>query len=206
MTPVANAPEGFWRCGIESKCSLSKYGFRASEVRTRVSAERAETDHFSGVLGSAQNWSRQQAGRKMASGDWFFAVSESAQSTVCPENPGNLPLSVAVGLAESTARMGTGGAGRTRIKATPAIFRPQFHSPRHRFHQPMLRRSIRKPFQIKALNLVGKIGLPSSFGEKPPIRREKARPFRPRTIKVSGEKPAITREFQSPPRAESKFA
>ena len=70
----------------------------------------------------------------------------------------------------------------------------------------MLRRSIRKLFQINALNLVGKIGSPSSFGEKPPIRREKAPPFRPRTIKVSGEKPANTREFQSPPRAESMFA
>ena len=86
------------------------------------------------------------------------------------------------------------------------VFHPQFHSPRHLFHQPMLRRSITKPMQINALNLVGKIGQPSSFGENPPIRREKARPFRPRTIKVSSEKPAITREFQSPPRAESKFA
>jgi hypothetical protein len=37
----------------------------------------------------------------------------------------------------------------------------------------MLRRSIEKPFQINALNLVGKIGQPSSFGENPPIRREK---------------------------------
>jgi hypothetical protein len=70
----------------------------------------------------------------------------------------------------------------------------------------MLRRSITKPIQINALNLVGKIDQPSSFGENPPIRREKARPFRPRTIKVSGEKPANTREFQSPPRAESMFA
>jgi hypothetical protein len=70
----------------------------------------------------------------------------------------------------------------------------------------MLRRSIIKSIQINALNLVGKIGQPSSFGENPPIRREKARPFRPRTIKVSGEKPANTREFQSPPRAESMFA
>ena len=55
-------------------------------------------------------------------------------------------------------------------------------------------------------NLVEKIDLPSSFGENPPIRREKARPFRPRTIKVSGEKPANTREFPSRSRAESMFA
>ncbi|MFN6253501.1 MAG: hypothetical protein ACK4Y5_15700 [Acetobacteraceae bacterium] len=70
----------------------------------------------------------------------------------------------------------------------------------------MLRRSTTKPIHINALNLVGKIGSPSSFGENPPIRREKAQPFRPRTIKVSGEKPANTREFPSPPRAESMFA
>jgi hypothetical protein len=70
----------------------------------------------------------------------------------------------------------------------------------------MLHRSITKPIQIKALNLVGKIGQPSSFGENPPIRREKTQPFRPCTIKVSGEKPANTREFPSPPRAESMFA
>jgi hypothetical protein len=70
----------------------------------------------------------------------------------------------------------------------------------------MLRRSITKPIHINALNLVGKIGQPSSFGENPPNRREKARLFRPRTIKVSGEKPANTREFQSPIRAESMFA
>jgi hypothetical protein len=69
----------------------------------------------------------------------------------------------------------------------------------------MLRCSITKPIQIKALNLVGKISQPSSFGENPPIRREKARLFRLSTIKVSGIKLANTREFQSPPRAESMF-
>jgi hypothetical protein len=70
----------------------------------------------------------------------------------------------------------------------------------------MLHRSITKPIQINALNLVGKIGQPSSFGENPPIRGEKARPFRLCTIKISGEKPANTREFPSPPRAKSMFA
>ena len=69
----------------------------------------------------------------------------------------------------------------------------------------MLRRSITKPIQINALNLVEKIGQPSSFGENPPIRREKAGPFRHCTIKVSGEKPPNAREFHSPPRAESMF-
>jgi hypothetical protein len=70
----------------------------------------------------------------------------------------------------------------------------------------VLHRSIKKPIQINALNLVGKIGQPSSFGENPLMRREKSRPFRPRTIKVSGEKPANAQEFPSPPRAESIFA
>jgi hypothetical protein len=70
----------------------------------------------------------------------------------------------------------------------------------------MLHRSITKPIQINALNLVGKIGQPSSFGENPPIRREKVRLFRPSIIKVSGEKPANTREFPSPLRVESMFA
>jgi hypothetical protein len=70
----------------------------------------------------------------------------------------------------------------------------------------MLRRSMKKQTQINALNLVGKLGQTSSFGENPLIRRQKARPFRPRTIKVSGKKPANTREFPSPPRAESMFA
>ena len=98
------------------------------------------------------------------------------------------------------------GRGGPRLKDGPAIFRPRFHSPRHPFPQLMLRRSIEKTNQINALNLGGKIGQPSSFGENPPIRREKARLFRPSTIKVSGEKPANAREFPSPPRAESMFA
>jgi hypothetical protein len=70
----------------------------------------------------------------------------------------------------------------------------------------MLHRSITKSIQINAVNLVGKIGQPSSFGENPPIRRENARPFRLSTIKVSGEKPANAREFPIPPWAESMFA
>ena len=43
-------------------------------------------------------------------------------------------------------------------------------------------------------------------GEIPAIRRKKARPFHPRTIKISGKKPVNAREFPSPPRAESMFA
>jgi hypothetical protein len=123
-----------------------------------------------------------------------------------PKTPGNLPLSAAVGQAESTASMGTGGVCRTRIKDAPAIFRPQVHSPRHLFHQPMLHRSTTKSIQINVLNLVGKIDQTSSFGENPLIRREKARPFRTCTIKVSGEKPANTGKFPSPPWAKNMFA
>jgi hypothetical protein len=80
------------------------------------------------------------------------------------------------------------------------------HRPPHSISQLHSTAAKNISFQINALNLVGKIGQPSSFGEKPPIRREKARPFRSCTIKVSGEKPANTREFPSPFRAESMFA
>jgi hypothetical protein len=67
-------------------------------------------------------------------------------------------------------------------------------------------RSTTKQIQINALNLGGEFGQPSGSGENPPIRKEKARPFCPSTIKVSGEKPANAREFQSPPWAESMFS
>jgi hypothetical protein len=70
----------------------------------------------------------------------------------------------------------------------------------------MLHCSITKLLQINMLNLVGKIDQPSSFGENPPIRREKARLFRARTIKVSGEKPTNAGEYPSRRRAESMFA
>jgi hypothetical protein len=40
-------------------------------------------------------------------------------------------------------------------------------------------------FQINALNLVAKIGLPSSFGENPGIWRENAVMFRLSTLKVA---------------------
>jgi hypothetical protein len=49
----------------------------------------------------------------------------------------------------------------------------------------MLRRSITKSIQINVLNLVGKIGQPSSLGENPSIRREKAGMFRLITLKVA---------------------
>jgi hypothetical protein len=39
--------------------------------------------------------------------------------------------------------------------------------------------------QINVLNLVGKIGLPSSFGENSRIRRENAETFRLSTLKVA---------------------
>ena len=91
----------------------------------------------------------------------------------------------------------------SKPRGSASIFRPRFRSPRHPFRQLTLHRSIIKSIKFNALNLVGKIGQPSSLGENPPIRREKARPFRARTIKVSGEKPANAREYPSPPSAES---
>jgi len=39
--------------------------------------------------------------------------------------------------------------------------------------------------QINALELVGKIGLPSSFGENSPVRRKNAETFRLSTLKVA---------------------
>jgi hypothetical protein len=51
--------------------------------------------------------------------------------------------------------------------------------------QPRCSAACPKPFQINALNLVGKIGLPSSFGENRAFWRENAEIFRSRTLKVA---------------------
>jgi hypothetical protein len=42
-----------------------------------------------------------------------------------PKTPGNLPLSAALGLAESTARMGTGAGRGIRIVGTPSTGRSE---------------------------------------------------------------------------------
>jgi hypothetical protein len=51
--------------------------------------------------------------------------------------------------------------------------------------QPRCTAAWLKSFQINALNLVGKIGLPSSFGENSGIRRENAETFHLSTLKVA---------------------
>ena len=57
----------------------------------------------------------------MASGEQFPGVSASGQSTGLPRKPpGNLPVSAAVGEAESTTRMETGGEGATGFEWSPA--------------------------------------------------------------------------------------
>jgi hypothetical protein len=56
--------------------------------------------------------------------------------------------------------------------------------PTNLFPQPRCTAAKLKPFQINALNLVGKIDLPSSFGENPEIQRKNAGIFRLSTLKL----------------------
>ncbi len=70
-----------------SKCSLSKYGFRASGVRTRASADRAETGLLPRFLSSVLNRPSQEVRRELASGERFSAVSAPGQSTGLPRKP-----------------------------------------------------------------------------------------------------------------------
>ena len=69
------------------KCLLSKYGFRASEVRTRASVDRAETGLLHGFLSSVPKRPSQEVQRKMASGERFLPVSAPRQSTGLPQKP-----------------------------------------------------------------------------------------------------------------------
>ena len=57
--------------------------------------------------------------------------------------------------------------------------------PTNPFPQPRCTAAWPKPFQINALNLVGKISLPSSLGENSPVRRENAETLRLITLKVA---------------------
>jgi hypothetical protein len=70
-------------------------------------------------------------------------------------------------------------------RATRSNFPTQCRLPYQSISQPRRTAAGPKPFQINALNLVGKIGLPSSFGEISRIRRENAGMFRLSTIKVA---------------------
>lgn len=58
---------------------------------------------------------RKRRRRTISSARWPVPVNSSSLKT-----PGNLPLSAAVGLAESAARMGTGGEGGIRTHGTVA--------------------------------------------------------------------------------------
>ena len=69
------------------KCSLSKYGFRASGVRTRASTGRAETGHLSRFLSSVLKRPSQEVRRERASGERFSAVSAPGQSAGMPRKP-----------------------------------------------------------------------------------------------------------------------
>jgi hypothetical protein len=108
------------------KCSLSKYGFQASGVRTTPNADRAETGRLPRFLSSVLNRPSHQVRREWASGERFQPAPTSGQSTGPPRKPpGNLPLSAALGLAESAARMGTGGSSGIRNLGV----RPHFSAP-----------------------------------------------------------------------------
>ena len=73
--------------GSVPKCSLSKYGFRASGVRTGASADRAETGILPSFLRSVLKRPSQEVRRELASGERFPAVSASCQSTGPRRNP-----------------------------------------------------------------------------------------------------------------------
>ena len=73
--------------GSVPKCSLSKYGFRASGVRTRASADRAETGLLPRFLRSVLKRPSQEVRRERASGEQFLGFSAQGQSTGLPRKP-----------------------------------------------------------------------------------------------------------------------
>jgi hypothetical protein len=75
-----------WRISVP-KCSLSKYGFRASGVRTTARVDRAETGLLPRFLSSVLKRPSQEVRRELASGERFSAVSASGQSTGLPRKP-----------------------------------------------------------------------------------------------------------------------
>jgi hypothetical protein len=81
----------------------------------------------------------------------------------------------------------TGRPGKENPKTSgfSPFFSFQPPPPHQSIPQPRCTAAYLKPFQINALNLVGKIGLPSSFGENSRIWRENAGTFRLRTIKLA---------------------
>jgi hypothetical protein len=75
--------------------SPSKYGFRASGLRTRAQTECAESGLQQRFSSSVLNRPSQQVRRELASGERFPAVAAPgplpprAGQRVCPESPGN---------------------------------------------------------------------------------------------------------------------
>ena len=70
-----------------TKCSLWKYGFRASGVRTGPSADRAETGLLPRFLSSVLKRPSQEVRRELASGERFSGLAASCQSTGLPQKP-----------------------------------------------------------------------------------------------------------------------
>jgi hypothetical protein len=76
--------------------------------------------------------------------------------------------------------------GRTpKPRGSAPSFSFQPPPPHQSISQPRRTAAWQKPFQINALNLVGKIGLPSSFGENRAFWRENAEIFHLSTLKVT---------------------
>jgi len=83
--------------------------------------------------------------------------------------------------------MGTGQGRRLQNLGVQPFFSFQAPPPQQSISQPRCTAAWLKSFQINALNLVGKIGLPSSFGENSRIWRKNAGIFRLSTLKVTGK-------------------
>ena len=84
VRPRSNA--SCWRISVP-KCSLPKYGFRASGVRTTANGDRAETGPLPGFLSSVLKRPSQEVRREMGSGERFSAFSALGQSTGLPRKP-----------------------------------------------------------------------------------------------------------------------
>ena len=98
---------------------FSNYGLRAGCVRTGASRRFAEAVFVLRLSASVPNRSSQQVRRERAFGKRLYrSLGAGSVNSSAPKTPGNLPLSAAAGLAESTARMGTGGGDGIRTHET----------------------------------------------------------------------------------------
>ena len=76
---------------------------------------------------------------------------------------------------------------------------PQFHSLRHLFRQPMLRRSTTKPSQINALNLVGKSANAQALERIPRFGEKKPHHSAPAPSRFLAKSPQILGNIQAHP-------